>query len=169
MVHDCGHRSDIWTPRLPQGLCRLRCQSGTRIFQASTCRAGPTGSTASADGLVAPSRRCRGGVVFRAMHTVRRLRQGLSIRIDYVPSTERDTGDFCGSDAVLSLRGCAVHCSLCHRGVASCRRTRADTNGPRDCFAPSLHGRAGVPCLRIEMSHGCPIHGFRYAASCGGG
>ncbi len=169
MVYDCGHRSDIWTPRFPQGLCRFRCQSGARIFQASTCPAGPTGSTASADGLVASSRRCRGDVVFRAMHPMRRLWQGLSIRVDYVSSAERDAGDFCGSHAVLSLRGCALHCGLCHRGVASYRRARADTNGSRVCLAPSLHGGAGVPCLRVEMSHGCPLDGFWHAAACGGG
>lgn len=169
MVHDCGHRSDIWTPRLPQRLCRFRCQSGTRIFQAPTCRAGSTGSNAGADGLVAPPRRRRRGLVFRAMHPMRRLRQGLSIRVDYVSSAEWDAGDFCGPNTVLSLRGCALYCGLCYRGVASCRRARADTNGSRVCLAPSLHGRAGVPCLCIEMSHGCLIDGLWHAAACGGG
>src|SRR5262245_53905534 len=101
------------------------------------------------------------------MHTMRRLRQGLSVRVDYVPSTERDTGDLCGPDTMLPLRGCALHCGLRHRGVAPCRGARADTHGTRGCLAQSLHGRAGVPCLRIEMSDGCPLDGFRPTASCG--
>ena len=85
------------------------------------------------------------------MHKVRRLRQGLSVRVDYVTSAERDTGDFCGSNAVLSLRGCALHCGLCHRGVTPCRGTRADTNGSRGRIASNLYGRAGVPCLRLDQ------------------
>lgn len=63
-----------------------------------------------------------------------------------------------------------MHCRLCHRGAASCRRTRADTNGSCVCLAPDLHGRARVPRLRIEMSHGCLGNGFRpTAARCDGG
>ena len=94
------------------------------------------------------------------MHTVRRLRQGVSVRVDYVSSAERDTGDFADQ----------VPCYLCEDVpcIAACateallpvEERRADTNGCRIRVAPSLHGRAGVPCLRIEMSHGRPIDGL---------
>ena len=106
--------------------------------------------------------------VFGSMHEMRRLRQGLSVRVRLRLHPQN------GTPVIFADQ---LPCYLCEDVpcIAACateallpvERTSAISNGSRGCVAPTLHGRAGVPCLRIEMSHGCLIDGFCRPAACG--